>query len=241
MAEPLHIEGLSPAREGSDHRATLARVEDYFDRTATQSWDRLTSDAKVSGIRATVREGRDRMRLAMLAELPEALGGQRVLDAGCGTGTAALALHGRGADVTAVDISPRLIEIAKARHGTAIDWRAGDLTSAALGTFDHVFAMDSLIYYDRSVLAQMLAGLSRRTRGQVLFTVAPRTPLLMLMWRAGRLFPRADRSPVMVPHSADGIASALRDAGCRAPLREVTRITSGFYISSLFALGGQAA
>ena len=27
---------------------TLARVETYFDKTATQTWDRLTSDAKVS-------------------------------------------------------------------------------------------------------------------------------------------------------------------------------------------------
>ena len=32
-----------------------ARLESYFDRTAADAWAKLTSDAKVSGIRATVR------------------------------------------------------------------------------------------------------------------------------------------------------------------------------------------
>ena len=39
------------------------KIEDYFDRTAVQAWARLTSDAPVGRIRATVRAGRDRMRL----------------------------------------------------------------------------------------------------------------------------------------------------------------------------------
>ncbi|MFW5833959.1 MAG: magnesium protoporphyrin IX methyltransferase, partial [Pseudomonadota bacterium] len=34
----------------------------YFDRTAAEAWSKLTSDAPVSGIRATVRAGRERMR-----------------------------------------------------------------------------------------------------------------------------------------------------------------------------------
>jgi magnesium-protoporphyrin O-methyltransferase len=62
-----------------------------------------------------VREGRDRMRAAMLSRLPADLTGARVLDAGCGTGTMAAELAARGAEVTAVDISPRLIDRAKTR------------------------------------------------------------------------------------------------------------------------------
>jgi EAL domain-containing protein (putative c-di-GMP-specific phosphodiesterase class I) len=60
---------------------TLTRVEGYFDRTATAVWERLTSDAPVSRVRATVREGRDRMRALMLSRLPADLSGARVLDA----------------------------------------------------------------------------------------------------------------------------------------------------------------
>ena len=63
------------------YEATRTQVETYFDRTATQAWERLTSDAPVSGIRATVRAGRDRMRDVLLAQLPADLTGARVLDA----------------------------------------------------------------------------------------------------------------------------------------------------------------
>jgi magnesium-protoporphyrin O-methyltransferase len=87
---------------------TLARVETYFDRTATRAWEALTSDAPVSKIRQTVREGRDAMRAQMLARLPEDLRGARILDAGCGAGQMTADLAARGADVVAVDILPRL-------------------------------------------------------------------------------------------------------------------------------------
>ena len=39
-----------------------SEIEHYFDRTAASAWARLTSDAPVGRIRATVRAGRDRMR-----------------------------------------------------------------------------------------------------------------------------------------------------------------------------------
>lgn len=206
--------------------ATRMRVAQYFDGTATRVWERLTSDAPVSRIRQTVREGRDTMRAMMLAELPDDLRGVRVLDAGCGTGAASAELAARGADVTAIDISPKLVEIAENRlpkglPGTVM-FRAGDMLGAELGRFDHVIAMDSLIYYTRPDLEAALDSLSARA-GQIVFTLAPRTTLLMAMWHAGRIFPRADRSPMMIPHDHRQI---------RVPgLRRVGRVSRGFYIS----------
>ncbi|MEL7082665.1 MAG: magnesium protoporphyrin IX methyltransferase, partial [Pseudomonadota bacterium] len=76
---------------------TLARVETYFDQTATQTWERLTSDAPVSRIRATVRAGRAQMRDLLLSRLPPDLSGQRILDAGCGAGQMTAELAARGA------------------------------------------------------------------------------------------------------------------------------------------------
>src|SRR3954447_16356615 len=58
----------------------------YFDRTAVDAWKRLTSDAPVNSIRATVRAGREDMRNTLLSWLPDDLRGKRILDAGCGTG-----------------------------------------------------------------------------------------------------------------------------------------------------------
>ena len=51
------------------------QIEHYFDRTALKTWEQLTSDAPVSGIRATVRAGRDRMREVLLSMLPADLHG----------------------------------------------------------------------------------------------------------------------------------------------------------------------
>lgn len=220
--------------------ATRERVETYFDRTATRTWERLTSDAPVSGIRATVRRGRDQMREVLLSAVPRDLTGQRVLDAGCGTGALSIELAKRGAQVTAVDISPRLIEIAKARaDGLPITWHTGDMFSRALGRFDHAIAMDSMIYYATDDLAEKLGALVSRISGRLLFTVAPRTPLLMAMWRVGKLFPRSDRSPTMIPQSPARVATALRSRLIPADLAELETVRSGFYISAALKLEGR--
>lgn len=229
----------------SDYAVTRDRVEQYFDRTATRTWERLTSDAPVSGIRATVRAGRDRMRALMLAQLPDDLRGARILDAGCGTGAMAVALAERGAHVTAVDISPSLVAIARDRApaGLAgrIDWHAGDMMDDAHGTFDHILAMDSMIYYTAPDIAAILKRAVPRLTGRFVLTLPPRTPALMLLWRMGKLFPRGDRSPVMVPHTTAGIGDALRLAAVPGHLHEVGRVNSGFYISSALVFEGKRA
>jgi magnesium-protoporphyrin O-methyltransferase len=242
MRAPAHIlpgqgraEG-APSAHGSGYEATRARVEHYFDRTATRVWERLTSDAPVSRVRETVRAGRDRMRAIMLDRLPEDLTGARVLDAGCGAGQMTAALAARGAHVTAVDISPGLVEIARRRlpraHAGRVTFAAGDMLDPVHGAFEHVVAMDSLIYYHAPDIAAAMDRLVARTARSVVFTVAPRTMLLMAMWQAGRLFPRGDRAPVMVPHSPARLAQAMAEEGVPARLREIERVTSGFYIST---------
>ncbi len=43
-----------------------SQLQQYFDRTAFDAWAKLTSTAPVSGIRKTVRAGRDEMRNVLL-------------------------------------------------------------------------------------------------------------------------------------------------------------------------------
>lgn len=214
------------------YELTRDRVEHYFDRTATKVWERLTSDAPVSRIRETVRKGRDQMRDKLLSALPTDLTGVRVLDAGCGAGQMTHELAMRGAEVTAVDISPSLVRIAEERLPTPLKSRvtfsSGDMLSADLGSFDHVIAMDSLIYYTESDIRRALDTLGQRTSGSVAFTVAPRTPLLMGMWYAGKVFPKSDRSPTMIPHGPTRLSKRVSDIG---ELNDLGRVNSGFYIS----------
>jgi magnesium-protoporphyrin O-methyltransferase len=179
-------------------------IETYFDRTAVDAWERLTSDAPVSKIRATVREGRDVMRRTLIGWLPENPAERRILDAGCGTGALAVALAERGADVVAIDLSERLIELARERYPAKIGrgrvtFRVGDMLKPGEDRFDHVVAMDSLIHYDLADTAKVLVGLTASARHSVVFTIVPRTPLLVAMHAVGRLFPRSDRSPMFRP------------------------------------------
>lgn len=88
-------------------------LETYFDRTAVDAWERLTSDAPVGRIRATVRAGRDAMRNTLLSWLPLNMNGVRLLDAGCGTGSLSIEAARRGARVVAIDLSPTLVSVAR--------------------------------------------------------------------------------------------------------------------------------
>jgi 2-polyprenyl-3-methyl-5-hydroxy-6-metoxy-1,4-benzoquinol methylase len=77
-----------------------------------------------------------------LLDLLGDVGGQRVLDAGCGTGYLARVLAARGAQVTGVDVAPRLIAAAREQHAAGvIDYRAADLSRPwprAADSFDAV-------------------------------------------------------------------------------------------------------
>lgn len=211
----------------------------YFDRTAAEAWKRLTSDAPVGRIRATVRAGRDEMRETLLSYLPQDLKGARVLDAGCGTGAMAQALAGRGADVVAVDLSPQLVEVAKDRTPShllpQIRFEAGDMTSAALGRFDFCVAMDSVIHYEQPDMVSCLSKLADRTVHTIAFTFAPSTALLAAMHRVGKFFPRGNRSPAIVPQRTHAFKELIYPATGMHPARE-NRVTSGFYISHAMEL-----
>lgn len=218
-------------------------LETYFDRTAAEAWSRLTSDAPVGRIRATVRAGRDRMRSILLGCLPQDLRGTRLLDAGCGTGALAVEAAQRGAEVTAVDLSPTLVRLAQERQprdlgAGSLRFQVGDMTDPALGTFDHVVAMDSLIHYEAEDAVAMLTRLSARSNGSLLFTFAPRTKPLAVMHAVGRLFPQGNRAPAIEPLKEIDLRRRLAMAegldGWQIGHSE--RVVNGFYTSQAVEL-----
>ena len=138
----------------------------------------------------------------------------------------------RGCQVVAADISPSLLNVARSRipdhlHQN-IEFVAGDMVNSELGKFDYVIAMDSLLYYRRNDLGAILVELSSRPSESIYFTLAPKTILLMLMWYIGKLAPKRDRSPVMVPQSFKSIERELNE---KLEFSDLGIINSGFYIS----------
>ncbi|MFI7614506.1 class I SAM-dependent methyltransferase [Nonomuraea terrae] len=69
----------------------------------------------------------DRGDLDVYAAIAEELGARRVLDVGCGTGTFALLLAGRGIEVTGVDPAAASLDVARAKPGAErVRWIHGD-------------------------------------------------------------------------------------------------------------------
>lgn len=90
------------------------------------------------------------------------LSGRRLLDVGCGTGKSFLPMLERGWEVTACDISPSMLELARAKAGGAAQLSVADMRKLPkFGEFDLVWALDDAINYLLSVeeLGEALSGM----------------------------------------------------------------------------------
>lgn len=72
----------------------------------------------------------------------------RVLDVAAGTGNVTVAALARGADVTASDLTPAMIEAGRARTGDAVDWIEADAEELPFpdATFDVVVSCFGLVF-----------------------------------------------------------------------------------------------
>jgi len=111
--------------------------------------DTATTDDRLLDGRVLIRQPASGYRVAvdpvLLAAATPASAGQRILDAGCGTGAAMFCLAARvpGADVTGLEVQPALAALASVGVGlNRLDSHArvitGDLAEANLGPFDIV-------------------------------------------------------------------------------------------------------
>ena len=140
------------------------------DPTPVPRWFTRTSDGHsqwyVERFRTMAAEGAD---LAGEARLVDAMvpPGSRLLDAGCGPGRVAAALHDRGHRVVGVDVDPVLIAAAIQDH-PGPQWVVGDLSTFDLGTGEPDFEP-----FDLALLAgNVMVFVAPDTEHQVLRRVA---------------------------------------------------------------------
>ena len=129
------------------------------------------------------------------------LRGARVLDIGCGGGLLSEALAQAGAEVTAIDLAPELVKVARLHaleSGATVDYRvqaAEDLAAEQPGSFDVVTCMEMLEHVpDPSSVIRACHKLVK-PGGQVFFSTINRNPKAYLFAVIGaeyilRLLPR---------------------------------------------------
>jgi 2-polyprenyl-6-hydroxyphenyl methylase/3-demethylubiquinone-9 3-methyltransferase len=143
-----------------------------FDRLAHRFWDaggEFKPLHALNPVRAAYMHARSSLR------------GARVLDVGCGGGLLAEALTRVGAQVTAIDLAPGMIEVAKLHaleSGLSIDYHCQDaaqLAATAVAKFDVVSCMEMLEHVPEPM--QILRTLAQLTRpgGAVFVSTINRT------------------------------------------------------------------
>jgi 2-polyprenyl-6-hydroxyphenyl methylase/3-demethylubiquinone-9 3-methyltransferase len=186
-----------------------------FDALAHRFWDEAGEFKplhRLNPIRAAYVAGRS------------ALAGRRVLDVGCGGGLLAEALCRQAAQVTAIDMSPAMIEVARlhaAESGLAIDYRVQDATQLVAEQaqgFDVVCCMEMLEHVPQpgAVLAA-LAGLVK-PGGDLFVSTLNRNAKSFLLAIVGaeyllRLLPPGTHEYARLNRPAE-LARWARNSGC---------------------------
>lgn len=90
--------------------------------------------------------------------------GRRLLDVACGTGKSFLPMLEKGWGVTACDISPKMVAVAREKVGDRADLSVADMRDLPIfGEFDLVLCLDDAVNYLLSTeeLEQALTGMGR--------------------------------------------------------------------------------
>jgi len=111
-----------------------------------------------------------------------ALGGAAVLDVGCGGGLLSEALAGQGARVTAIDLAPELIKVARLHtleSGVEVDYRLQSVESLAEempGAFDAITCMEMLEHVPQPDAIIWACATLLRPGGRLFLSTLNRTP-----------------------------------------------------------------
>ncbi len=151
--------------ESPPDRAPATYVRDVFDRYAPRF------DADLTG---TLGYATPAALAALLERAGAAKDGRaEALDLGCGTGLSGVALAPFAARIEGVDLSPRMLEAARARDLYAALYEADLLAflPARAASFDLVFAADVLNYLGNLAPAFAGAAVALRPGGRLAFSV----------------------------------------------------------------------
>jgi len=164
-----------------DSAATTSRK-----RHALQLFEGLP--ARYDRVGAVMSFGQDPRWRAAMVDAVEPRPGQRILDVATGTGMVARALARRGAEVTALDQSAAMLDVARARNDRGVTFVQGEAEHLPFqdASFDALTFTYLLRYVDdpQATLNELARVIKPGGRiGMVEFGV-PQNPTLRALWRA---------------------------------------------------------
>lgn len=208
--------------------------------TTRNAYDTVAADyARLVGTEMTeATEGPvDRALLSAFAEMVASGGLGPVCDVGCGPGRVAALLASLGLSVTGVDLSPRMVEVARAAH-PGLRFEVGSLTALDVAdeSLGGVVAWYSIIHTPPEDLPRVFAEFAR--------VLAPGAHLLLAFQvGASEHVRREEAYGHAVPldnyrHSMGRVAALLADAGLavhartlREPLLSFEQTQQGFVLA----------
>lgn len=185
-----------------------------FDRLAARWWDPDGESRPLHDLNP--------VRLGYIAERA-ALNGARALDVGCGGGLLSEALARAGADVTAIDLAPAVLEVARLHlheSGLSVDYREISVESIAAerpAAFDVVTCMEMLEHVPDPASVIRACATLLKPGGKLFLSTLNRTPLAFGAAILGaehvlRLLPRGTHHYAQFIKPSE-IAGDLRAAG----------------------------
>ncbi len=213
------MKAFREARVSQDQR----RAKSYFDELAPE-YDRAFRLAGRDPLSALVNRcfrGRTfARRMRLLERLFDEIGlaGKTVLDLGCGSGQVSVLAAKMGARVHAVDIAPRMLEIARQGASAAgvadhVTFEEGDVSAQDYEAADVVLLVGVVEYY--ADCAALIRRAADAARSRLVVAHTSRVPYRMLLRRL--LF--ALRGAHLYFHRIDDVARAAVQAGLVATRR----------------------
>lgn len=197
-------------------------VSENVDRSETAKFDRLASRWWDPNGESRPLHDLNPVRLAYVAERVS-LRGARVLDVGCGGGLLSEALAAAGAEVTAIDLAPNVLDVARLHlyeSGLKVDYReisAEALAAQQPASFDAITCMEMLEHVpDPASIVDACARLLK-PGGRWFASTLNRTPQAFALGIVGaeyllRLLPRGTHHYRQFIRPSE-LAAALRASG----------------------------
>jgi magnesium-protoporphyrin O-methyltransferase len=218
---------------------TRKHVAKYFETSGFSRWTAIYGNGGIPPIWSVIREGHQRA-IDTVIEWVKNDGHRTALDAGCGTGTLAVALSDVGYEVDGFDSSAPMISYAKyatygRTKGIPPHFEVGDIHALAGEgrSYDLVCCLDVLFHYPYDEVKVMLTNLASLSAKKFIGSFAVKTSMNSFWMMVGKkYFHQKNRMTSLHLLSYDEVEQVLYRAGFR--MKRTRRVKRFFYDSFLF-------